>query len=140
MATYSMNEYQLRLNMGDESFHLEVLNDQDQVVEYFDLMLSTGSVTLSIDDDDYVIGTGTSISSSEEPHKHQVGGGNTQTFSMTTFTGIGIMDLRDMGREGNLTATYDLTCCEMRIDGKDNAYQLWIKIPNTACVDVQPPL
>lgn len=126
--------------MGDEFYRLEVLDSEDDVVQYYDLMSTSNSVTLTVEDDDYVIGAGSAISSSEEPHKHQVGGSNSQTFSATTLSGIGIMDLRDMGREGSLSTTYDLTCCTMRIQGKTGAYPLWIKLPNSSCVTVLPPL
>jgi hypothetical protein len=141
MACYSMEDYQLRFNMGMDSFVLEVVDEEDEVVDSFDLMASGNCITVGVDDGDYVIGTGETIINDEEPHKYQVGGSNSQTFTDSTFTGIGIMDLRDMGRSGNLTTTYDLTCTgTLRIDGKTGQYPLWIKVPNLECVDVQPPL
>ncbi len=138
MATYALDDYKLRFNMSGTIFHLEVLNLNNTLVESYDLMLSSSCVTLTVVSDDYVIGTGTTIGNDEEAHKHQVGGSNTQTFAMATLTGIGIMDLRDMGRQGSFTASYDLACCTLRIDGKSGTYPLWIKVTSTDCVTIDP--
>lgn len=135
-----MEEYQLRFNLGDTAFLLEVLDDQDAVVDSWDMLETTCSRTITVYSGEYVIDSGDPIEDEEDPHKLQMGGGNVQTFSAATFEGIGIMDLRDMGREGQLTATYTLGCCEMRFQGKGNAYPLWIKVANTGCVTVLPAL
>jgi hypothetical protein len=141
MANYSMENYQLRFNMEDTSFTLDVVDAQDEWVASYNLMNTANSVTLAVEDGEYVIGTGETIVNDDEPHKHQVGGSNSQTFSSATLTGIGIMDLRDMGRSGNLTATYNLSNCgPIRLDGKSSSYPLWIKVTYPNNVDVQPPL
>jgi hypothetical protein len=138
MATYSMEDYQLRLSYGETTFTLEVVDDQDVVQESFDLMDAERAVTVVVSSSNYVIGYGDPIEDEEEPHKLRMGGGNTQTFSNAALTGIGIMDLRDMGRSGSITVIYNLACGQIRLHGKDKAYPLWIKPADPTCVQVIP--
>jgi hypothetical protein len=138
MANYAISDYQLRFIMEEGALYLQVLQNDDEVVESISLMSTESAVTLSVSDDEYVIGTGTAVSDNENPHKHQFGGSNTMTYAATTLAGVGIMNLRDMGRSGSLTVIYHLDCCEIRINGRSGTYPLWIKAADLDCVTVIP--
>lgn len=133
-----MNAFHLDLYQSGSTYKLRVLDSNNAVEEEFDLMSSSNSITLSVSSGNYVIGTGASLVDDDQPHKHQVGGSNSQTFTGSNLVGIGLVDLRDMGRQGNLTVTYDLACDGIRLDGKSGTYLLWIKANDLDCVTVIP--
>lgn len=132
-----MNSFHLVLYQSGSDYKLRVLDGENGVEAEYDLMTASNSITLSVSGGNYVIGTGATIVDDDQPHKHQVGGSNSQTFTGSALEGIGLMDLRDMGRSGNLTVTYDLACDGIRLDGKSGTYMLWIKANDLDCVTVE---
>ncbi|MFN8394038.1 MAG: hypothetical protein U0176_05120 [Bacteroidia bacterium] len=135
MANYSMTTYHLDLYQSGSAYKLRVLDSNNAVQAEYDLMTASTSITLAVSGTDYVIGTATAITDEELPHKHQVGGSNSQSITDGTLVGIGLMDLRDMGKVGSFTVTYDLSCSGVRLDGKSGTYTLWIKPGESGCWD-----
>lgn len=136
-----MENFRLRFNFSGSNFHLEVFDAVNDVEASYNLRASGSSIVLSAGNGNYYIDdSGAPINEDNDlPHKLQIGGGNTQTFTESILEGIGIMDLRDMGRQGEFTVTYDLACGSIRIDGNYNEYPLWIKPSDPECFTVYPP-
>jgi hypothetical protein len=138
MATYDRAFYTLRFT-GDYK-EIEVLDNTPSVVATYDLQASNQSVSVAIEDDDFVIGYTTSFSTAT--NKIDVGAGSELEFVDGRIGGISVVDFRDM-REGvpspgTFDVQYDLECTTFRLKYVSGSWALWFYFTNTNCITWEP--
>lgn len=130
MAQYPINTHSLQF---DENYtELQVIHEEE-TEETFPLDGSSQSLQVVIVDGDYVISAGSAISDDDLPHKYDIDGDAAVSFNGTRMGGYGSVDMRDMGRSGDFTVEYDLTCGSIRLAAMNGPYALWVKPASSSC-------
>jgi hypothetical protein len=109
---------------------LNVVRD-GQILETF--KLNGNSLLVSVENEHYRVTSVDPLSDADKPHKYDIDGGATVTFNQGRLGGVGIIDLRDMGRVGNFTVEYLLNCGGVRLALHRGPFALWVKPLSPKC-------
>lgn len=133
MANYDMASYSLRFTTDFKE--IEVVSGNSVVTSY-NLQASNQSVSVMVDDDDYVVAYASNFTTAT--NTIDVGAGATIEFDNTRMGGIGILDLRNMKEEapepGTFEFQYDLECTTFFLKYVSGPFALRIYFTNVDCV------
>lgn len=122
MANFSRSDYHLEFNADYTSL---VVKCGTTIEASFNLEASNASVYVGANATEFVIQTSGAISGNL--NKYDVDGGTTLNFEDAVLGGIGMIDLRDMGRVGNFGVTYNLPSCSVQLYRTTGPFSLWVK-------------
>lgn len=137
MSTYLISTHTLKF---DAYFtKIEVRDSTETLVATWLLNQEGYSVDANIAEDCYVLNYAAEF---EEPtHKIDVGPGLQFGFDGARMGGIGIVDLRDIGKQdgpANFEIWHELDCCIFRLKKVDGPFGLQLHAANVGCITYEP--
>lgn len=131
MATYDIASH--RLEFQDDYKKILVYGSGSTPIAEYNLQASGQSVSVAVEDDDYVIGYADDYTL--PTCKVDVGAGTTLAFDATRMGGIGIVDLRDMKSGGPYTISFslDLECSAVKLKYVSGPFALHLLIADPNC-------
>ena len=129
MANYPISTH--NLVFSDDYSHLYVKLSGTTVSD-FSLTDANAPLHIAVVSGNYALNSGSPI---DDPmHKYDTDGANaTLSFGGSKLGGIGLIDLRDCDKSGNLSVEYDLDCGGVRLLLTTGAKPFRVKVDDVGC-------